>query len=66
MSPDWADKLMSRRSLIFTAVNVTIIGMLAYLFHTKQMTFANLPIVAAICFVSMNGLVFLMLRHKKQ
>ena len=56
---------MSKNALAFTVVNVSIMGSLGYFVHTGELKLANLPIVAAICLLFMNGLAYFMLIGKK-
>lgn len=55
---------MSRRVLYFGTTNATIAGMLIYLFQAGELSGKTLPTVGVICFLSMNGLVFFMLRRR--
>jgi len=57
---------MPRRVLFFGVVNTAIIGTLVYLFRTGELSGKNLPLVGLICFLSMNGLVFLMLHRRRK
>ena len=56
---------MSKRLLYFVTVNATIVGMLIYLFRTGELSRKNLPIVGLICFLSLNGIVYLMLQRRR-
>jgi hypothetical protein len=56
---------MSQKALIYVVTNLTIFGMLIYLSHDGELKPSDVPLVAAVCFICLNGLVFFMFRRKK-
>jgi len=57
---------MPKASLIILSVNIAIVLTLLYSVHEGELSHANIPVVALISIIAMNGLVVAMLMKRSK